>query len=243
LRSLSHSHSDRARRTAARLILILVLAQHPAGFQIDQMHTGAGDARERLIGVTIAGHLIGGPSLHVLAGVEATIDKRPGHRTKIAQAKREKPQPDGAGAKSGQVDFVRHPKGNGLTPPIQSECSAGVNQRAAGDFHPMLENSRKPCGKRVERRWIGQEIRHRVEWHEDQQSIDPIPNGWGHFLHPANINRFARAVNTDWNRAKLSKRNSEASAGPPLRRWPPLSAVVINRDVHAAILCHYTNGC
>jgi hypothetical protein len=53
-------------------------------------------------------------------------------------------------------------------------------------------------------------------------------------LHPANINRFARAVNTDWNRAKLSKRNSEASAGPPLRRWPPLSAVVINRDVHAA---------
>ena len=34
--------------------------------------------------------------------------------------------------------------------PIQAECSAGANERAAGDFHPMLENSRKPCGKRVE---------------------------------------------------------------------------------------------
>jgi hypothetical protein len=66
----------------------------------------------------------------------------------------EKPQADGAGAKSGQVAFMRRPKGNGLTPPIQCECSAGVSERAAGDFHPMLENSRKPCGKRVERRWI-----------------------------------------------------------------------------------------
>ena len=83
----------------------------------------------------------------------------------------EKPQPDGAGAKSGQVALMRRPKGNGLTPPIQCGCSAGVNERAAGDFHPMLENSRKPCGKRVERRWIEQEIRHHDEWHEDQQSI------------------------------------------------------------------------
>ena len=46
--------------------------------------------------------------------------------------------------------------------PIQSECSAGANERAAGDFHPMLENSRKPCGKRVERRWIEQEILRRI---------------------------------------------------------------------------------
>jgi|HubBroStandDraft_6_1064221.scaffolds.fasta_scaffold2387473_1 hypothetical protein len=62
---------------------------------------------------------------------------------------------------------------------------------SAGDFHPMLENSRKPCGKRVERRWIEQETRHHDEWHDDQQSIDPIPNGWRHFPHAANINGFA----------------------------------------------------
>jgi hypothetical protein len=29
----------------------------------------------------------------------------------------------------------------------------------------MLENSRKPCGKRVERRWIEQEIHQHDEWH------------------------------------------------------------------------------
>ena len=85
---------------APRNFLVLFLAQHLAGFQIDQMHAGASDALERLIGVIIVGHLIGGPSLHVLAGVGATIEKRPRHRTKIAQTKREKPQPDGAGAKS-----------------------------------------------------------------------------------------------------------------------------------------------
>ena len=53
---------------------------------------------------------------------------------------------------------------------------------SAGDFHPMLQNSRKPCGKRVECRWIEQEIRHHDEWHEDQQSIDPVPNGWRQWI-------------------------------------------------------------
>ena len=72
-------------------------------FQIDQMHAGACNAFERLIGVIIVGHLIGGPSLHVLAGVGATIEKRPRHRPKIAQTKREKPQPDGAGIQSSSL--------------------------------------------------------------------------------------------------------------------------------------------
>ena len=78
------------------------------------MHAGASDALERLIGVVIVGHLIGGPSLHVLAGVWTTIEKRPRHRTKIAQTKTEKPQPDGAGAKSADEAA------------IQSEGLAGV---------------------------------------------------------------------------------------------------------------------
>ena len=69
---------NQQRRAPARLIL--VLAQHFAGFQIDEMHAGAGDALERLIGIIIVSHLIGGPSLHVLAGVGATIEKRPQHR-------------------------------------------------------------------------------------------------------------------------------------------------------------------
>ena len=59
----------------------------------------------------------------------------------------------------------------------------------------MLENSRKPRGKRIERRRIEQEIRHHDEWHEDQQSIDPILNRRRH-PHRANINGFAGAVNT-----------------------------------------------
>src|SRR6202020_512155 len=81
--------------TPVRLILVVV-AQHLAGFQIEQMHAGASDALERLIGVVIVGHLIGGPSLHVLAGVWTTIEKRPRHRTKIARIKRKGPQRTGA---------------------------------------------------------------------------------------------------------------------------------------------------
>jgi hypothetical protein len=50
----------------------------------------------------------------------------------------EKPQPLVAGAKV--ANRARWGE------PIQAECSAGVNERAAGDLHPMLENSRKPCG-------------------------------------------------------------------------------------------------
>jgi len=60
-----------ARRALARLILFL--AQYLPGFQIDQMHAAAGGALKRLIGVIIVGHLIGGPSLHVLAGVWPAI--------------------------------------------------------------------------------------------------------------------------------------------------------------------------
>jgi hypothetical protein len=71
----------------------------------------------------------------------------------------------------------------------------------------MLENSRKPCGKRVERRWIEQEIRHHDEWHEDQQSIDPVPNGWRQWI------RWGRKCRLEASEAM--KRNSEASAGPP----------------------------
>jgi hypothetical protein len=69
--------------------LFFPLAQYFSRFQIDQMHGGASDALERLIGVIIVGHLIGGPSLNVLAGAGATIEKRPRHRKKIAQTKRE----------------------------------------------------------------------------------------------------------------------------------------------------------
>jgi hypothetical protein len=81
-------------------------------------------ALKRLIGVVIVvvGHLIGGPSLHVLAGVWTTIEKRPRHRTKIAQTKTEKPQPDGAEAKSADEAA------------IQAECSAGVNERNTPSF-------------------------------------------------------------------------------------------------------------
>jgi hypothetical protein len=53
---------------------------------------------------------------------------------------------------------------------------------SSGNFRPKLEDSRKPCGKRVEGRWIEQEIRHHDEWHEDQQSIDPVPNGWRQWI-------------------------------------------------------------
>ena len=44
-----------------------------------------------MIAIIIVSHLIGGPSLHVLAGVGATIKKRHRHRTKIAQTKKESP--------------------------------------------------------------------------------------------------------------------------------------------------------
>jgi hypothetical protein len=84
---------------------------------------------------------------------------------------------------------------------------------SSGNFRPKLEDSRKPCGKRVEGRWIEQEIRHHDEWHEDQQSIDPVPNGGRYFPHPANINGFAWAVNADWKRA--IRRIARRSAGPP----------------------------
>ena len=85
----------------------------------------------------------------------------------------------------------------------------------------MLENSRKPCGERVERRWIEEEIRHHDERHEDQQSIDPIPNGGRYFPHPVNINGFARAVNPDLEASEAIKRNSVANAGPPNPRPRP----------------------
>jgi hypothetical protein len=117
----------------------------------------------------------------------------------------EKPRPDGAGAKFVVSEAPKLPH-----PAYSGRCSAGVNERAAGDFHPMLENSRKPCGKCVESRWIEQEIRHHDKWHEDQQSIDPIPNGWRHFPHAANINGFARAVNTDWKPAREIARRTLA---------------------------------
>ena len=81
---------------------------------------------------------------------------------------------------------MRRPKGNGLTLPI---CSAGMNERAAGDFHPMLQNSASHAAN-VLNAAGSTGIRHHDEWHEDQQSIDPIPNGWRHFPHPANINGF-----------------------------------------------------
>ena len=64
----------------------------PPGGDLPQKCDGA---RNDLIGIIIVGHLIGGPSLHVLAGVWATIEERPRHRTKTAQTKKEKPQPDG----------------------------------------------------------------------------------------------------------------------------------------------------
>ena len=116
LGAVTTSFAANARRAPARLMLFLV--QHLAGFHIDQMHAGASDAFHRLIGVIIVAHLIGGPSLHVLAGVWAPIEKRPRHRAKIAQTKREKPQPDGAGAKFGKTPID-----------IQAECSAGVKRK------------------------------------------------------------------------------------------------------------------
>ena len=51
----------RAKKRAPRNFLALFLAQHLAGFQVEQMHAGASDALKRLIGVIIVGHLIGGP--------------------------------------------------------------------------------------------------------------------------------------------------------------------------------------
>ena len=66
-----------------------------------------------------------------------------------------------------------------------SQCTAGVNVHPASDFRTTLENSRKPRGKGVESRWIKQEIRHHEEWHEDQQSVDPMPYRWRYFSHPA----------------------------------------------------------
>ena len=49
------------------------------------MHPRAGDARQRLIGVIIVVlHLIRGPSLHGLARVRTAIEKRAGHRMRIA---------------------------------------------------------------------------------------------------------------------------------------------------------------
>src|SRR4029077_18523859 len=97
------------------------------------MHAGASDALERLIGVIVVGPLIGGPSQHVLPGVGATIEKRPRHRTEIAQTKREAPARRAARAKSrtccasGSVD-------------IHAECSGRVN-RANG-----RSRARRPYG-------------------------------------------------------------------------------------------------
>jgi hypothetical protein len=66
----------------------------------------------------IVDHLIGRPSLPVLAGVGATIEKRSRHRTKIAQTKREKAPAMGRAKVANRAH---------LGSPIQSECSAGVN--------------------------------------------------------------------------------------------------------------------
>jgi hypothetical protein len=95
----------------------------------------------------------------------------------IYKHRKEKPQPDGAGAK-----FVVSEAPSFFTRPFSSNAQRESMSASAGDFHPMLENSREPCGKRVERRWIEQEIRHHDEWHEDQQSIDPVPNGWRQWI-------------------------------------------------------------
>jgi hypothetical protein len=90
-----HDACQQKERPKLHTFLGLFVAQHLAGFQIDQMHAGASHALERLARLIVVGHLNGGPSLHVLAGVWTTIEKRPRHRSKIAQTKREKPQPDG----------------------------------------------------------------------------------------------------------------------------------------------------
>jgi hypothetical protein len=95
VRLLLHDACQQKECSKLRTFLGLFVAQHLAGFQIDQMHAGASHALERLVRLIVVGHLNGGPSLHVLAGVWTTIEKRPRHRSKIAQTKREKPQPDG----------------------------------------------------------------------------------------------------------------------------------------------------
>src|ERR1700733_1545749 len=71
------------------------------------MHASAGDALEGLIGVVIAGHLIGGPSLHVLAGVWTTVEERPRHWTKIARQKGNAPARRAARAKLATSISVR----------------------------------------------------------------------------------------------------------------------------------------
>ena len=48
-------------------------------------------------------------------------------------------------------------------------------------FERAAHRSRKPRGKGVESGWIKQEIRHHEEWHEDHQSVDPMPYRWRYF--------------------------------------------------------------
>jgi hypothetical protein len=60
--------------------LILVLAQHLAGFQVDQMRAGASGALKRLIALIVVRHVIGRPALHGLAGDRAAKQKGCHHR-------------------------------------------------------------------------------------------------------------------------------------------------------------------
>ena len=98
------------RRPKPRTFLGLFLAQHLAGFQIDQMHAGTSHALERLVGLIIVGHLIGGPPLHVLAGVWTTIEECPRHQTKLAQTKGKAPARRAAGAKLYLASKMRAPE-------------------------------------------------------------------------------------------------------------------------------------
>ena len=69
------------------------------------------------IGVIIAGHLIGGPSLHVLAGAWTAIEECPRHRAKLAQTKGKAPTRRAAGAKLATSISVReNPKEHSRTP-------------------------------------------------------------------------------------------------------------------------------
>ena len=56
-----------------------------------------------------------------------------------------------------------------------------------------LENSGQPSQECVKRLRIEEEIRHTQKRYEDEQGIDPIPDGWPQFRHRREYRRIGPA--------------------------------------------------
>lgn len=57
----------------------------------------------------------------------------------------------------------------------------------------LLENAHEPSREGVERFGVEQEIAHAQKRYEDEQSINPVPDGWPQFGHRAEYDRIGLA--------------------------------------------------